>query len=102
MHHRWEIGARRVQNLVKVIAHKRVAEALRAELLESDRNNFQKSPPIAVIREDRLFAVTSRHHVINRPGKQDSTSSPHTGLDTNGRPDAIRRKRADFGRYGPK
>jgi hypothetical protein len=69
VHHARDIRLRRVQDLMVVIAYQRIAEALRAEFFESDRNNFEEPPPIAVVREDGLLAIASRHDVVDRPGE---------------------------------
>ena len=97
MHYLRDIGARRVQDLMKVIAHEYMGETLSTTFLESAPDNLKESSSLPVIDENGLLPVAPRHHVIDRPAESDPMPSTHAGSDPNGGPYAIGAKSAEFG-----
>ena len=63
-----EIGIRRLDQQMVMIAHQTVSVPYPVEVLDHGAENIKKSSPVFVVFIDRFAAVTSRGHVIQGSG----------------------------------
>src|SRR5207249_3023419 len=66
-HARNQIGPRRFDHQMKMIAHQTVAMNLPTGLLTDFLQRLQEQLPIFVTKENRLPSVPAIHYMINRP-----------------------------------
>jgi septum formation inhibitor-activating ATPase MinD len=74
-----EIGLRRLDHQMKMIAHQTIRMDAPAGLGAGFREGFKETDAVVVVLEDGFTAVTAIHHVIDRSGVLDSQLAGHDG-----------------------
>ena len=72
LHSRHQVGLRRLDYQVKMIAHQAVRMHLPAGLLTGLAQRFQQPLPVRVVGEDGFPPVAAIHHMVNRSGVLDA------------------------------